>query len=345
MNVKNTHKGVDVDARDELLQVSSLWDYFIEKTLNDAKSWFSGSTSRPPWGIFIVLVAAMVFFIFLRSWIAILPGCFSLGLFIWIVLISSGNKQKSLDSIISSINTGVFPVELKESITKRLRWWNSLIVADEWTKNSKIYKVRDKLNDRVQELDLEIKFWTSSEGMEKLNQIAHDEEKLRMRQEEQQRKLKLLKSRGVNVSGVLDEAAELEKGNGEVLYENVNDLVRLLKTKGNCVRQAERISRIDDPVVRAEQEKILVKALLLHAFSVIELIDGCNQYNVKVEVITSDNLNAKVKEIINTLEQRRVLVGKLNRIRSKKIMDLIDYDVRKAQSKISLERWINAGGK
>lgn len=341
MSDTGNQKDISVDARDELLQIPSLWEFFIEKTVADARKWFSARISSPPWGIFIGLVAATIFFGFLKSLIAILSGLFAMLLLIWIVFIRSGNTQSGLDSVLVAINAGDFPFELRDSITKRLRWWSMLIVPAEWTKNSRVFLLRDKLLKRLEELDSEIMYWQSAEGVAALAEINESEEAIRFRYEEQQRKLNLLKSRGVNVSDLVT-PDEIKKNNVSERYLDPVKLIKFLRGKGECNRQLERISKINDPIERAKEEKVLVQALLMHCGRVIEMIDEVENLQVNVDLIKSDNISDKVKEIIVTLEKRRGLVGKLNRIAPKKIIDIVDYDPAMAQSAISKGRMSNA---
>lgn len=332
---------LSVDLGDELLHVPSLWDFFIEKTVIDAKRWFTAHVSSPPWGILIGLVAATVFFGFLKSMIAFLLGIFSLGMLVWIIFIRNGNTISDIESIVSNVNNGIFPSELKDTIIKRLRWWSALIVPSEWTKNSKIFMVREKLTTRLDDLTAEISFWKSPEGQITIQSIRDREEAAKVRHEEYQRKLNLLKSRGVNVNtpDVADEISNISKSSEA--FSSPDELLKVLRSRGECERQLVRISHILEPIERANQEIILVNALLQHCDRIITMIDEVEKLNVAIETVKADNLNEKVKEILAVLEKRRSLVGKLNRIAPKKVLGIVDYNPLRAQSEISKERFLN----
>ncbi len=336
-----SNKDLTVDLGEELLHVPALWDFFIEKTVIDAKHWFASRISSPPWGVLIAFIAATIFFGYLKSLIAILSGLFALGLFVWIILVRNSNTQNSIESIISSINNGTFPPEIKDSITKRLRWWSALIVPSEWTRNSKIFSVRNKLIERLSELDQELKYWKSPIGAERLNEIRENEELARIRHEDYKKKLNLLKSRGVNVD---DSELVVNEDGSEMVTERFSDpqvLIKLLRSRGDCNRQLERISQIIDPIERASEEIVLVQALLLHCNKIISMIEEIDTLSVAIETIKVDNLNEKVREIIDVLERRRIIVGKLNRISPKRVLGLVDYNPLMAQSEISHGRDVN----
>ena len=337
----SSKRDLSVDLGNELLHVPSLWEFFIEKTVIDAKNWFSARVTSPPWGIFIGLLAATVFFGFLKSMIAILSGIFSLGMLVWIIFIRNSSTMNDIESIVSRVNNGIFPPELKDSIIKRLRWWNALIVPSEWTKNSRIFGVQDKLNMRLEELEKEINYWKSPDGQTMITAIHEQEELAKVRHEEYQKKLNLLKSRGVNVN---TPEFEEEKNAAKMVAVNVvepTDLIKVLRSKGECERQLTRIRGIVDPIERANQEIVLVNALLIHCNKIIAMIEESDNLSVSIETVKSDNLSEKVKEILITLEKRRTVVGKLNRISPKRILGIIDYDPIRAQSEISRERFLN----
>lgn len=341
MNDTGSNRDSSADLRDDILQVPSLWELFVEKTVADSKNWFAARTSSPPWGVVIGLIAATIFFGFLKSYIAILSAVFSLGLLIWIIFIRTGKTQSSLESILTAANNGDFPFELKDSIIKRLRWWSVLIVPIEWTKNSRIFSIRDKLHKRLKELEDEILYWKSPEGLALLAEVYESEEAIRVRHQENQKKLNLLKSRGVNVNDVITND---DKDRVKTQSERFNDpekLIKYLRGKGECERQLNRISRISEPVERATEEIVLVQALLMHCDRVINMIEEVEGLQVSIDTIKADNFNDKIKETIGILEKRRSLVGKLNRISPKKIIGVVDYEPIRAQSEISKERMFN----
>ncbi len=145
-----------------------------------------------------------------------------------------------LKKFFDEVKDGVFPVDLKDSIIRRLRWWSVVIVPNEWTKNSKIFGVRTKLIKRLQELESELEYWSSADGVEKLAKIHEDEEAIKIRQEEYNKKLSLLKSRGVNVR-------EFETGKDDSLpiterYSDPAVLAKRIRGKADCDRQLMRNS-------------------------------------------------------------------------------------------------------
>ena len=337
-------RDLSVDLGNELLHVPSLWEFFIEKTVIDTRNWFSARMTSPPWGILIGLFAATAFFGFLKSMIAILAGMFALGVLIWIIFIRNSNTVNDIESIVSSVNNGTFPPELKDSIVKRLRWWNALLVPSEWTKNSRIFGVQEKLNKRLTDLDREIDYWQSAEGQSMIQAIHEQEELAKVRHEEYQKKLNLLKSRGVNVNTPEVENEKRDSNQVNKDFFNPEELIKVLRSRGECERQLERIRNIVDPIERANQEIVLVNALLIHCNKIISMIEEVDNLSVAIETVKSDNLSEKVKEILITLEKRRTVVGKLNRISPKRILGIIDYDQMLAQSDISKERFINERG-
>lgn len=341
MSDSGSFRDISVDLGNELLHVPSLWESFIEKTAFDSRKWLASRASAPPWWIFLGLVAATIFFGFLKSMIAFLAGFFALSVLIWIVFIRNSKNENSEESVLSGINNGIFPPEMRDSITRRLRWWDALIAPSEWTKNSKIFHVRDKLTTRVEDLDAEIVYWQSPKGSAVLNEQLESEEAAKIRFEEYQKKLRLLKSRGVNVREEL--SAEFVDKDSETSesYNDPENLVKLLRGKGECERQLLRISNINDPINRAMQEMVFAKALLIHCNKIIAMIDETESLGVAIESIKADNMNDKIKEIISVLERRRTIVGKLNRISPKRILSIVDYNPIQAQSEVSRERFIN----
>ena len=341
MGDSDSFRDISVDLGDELLHVPSLWESFIEKTAVDTKKWLASRDSTPPWWLFIGLISATIFFGFLKSMIALLAGFFALSVLIWIVFVRNGNNENNAESVLSGINNGNFPPEMKDSITRRLRWWDALIAPSEWTKNSKIFHVRDKLLKRVEALDAEIAFWQSPKGVAVLNEQLESEEAAKIRFEEYQKKLRLLKSRGVNVREELSAESIDETSSTSESYRDPENLVKLLRGKGECERQLLRISSIADPINRAMQEMVFAKALLIHCNKIIAMINETETLGVAIESIKSDNLNDKVKEIISVLEKRRSIVGKLNRISPKRVLSIVDYNPIQAQSEVSRERFLN----
>ncbi len=87
---------------------------------------------------------------------------------------------------------------------------------------------------------------------------------------------------------------------------------------------------------------MLVKALLLRCDRIVSMIEEVDALAISVESITNENLNEKVREMVYILEQRRLLVGKLNRISPKKVLAAVDYDPKLAKLKAENERKKNA---
>lgn len=333
----HAHPDKGVESKDELLRVTSLWEYFIERTVIDAKSWHKDRASGPPIAIIVASLLATVFFVAMQSEISILFGLITLALIFWAFFVKTAKARRGITHIVSQIQSGNFPPEVKDSIVKRLRWWNFLIVPTEWAHSSRIYELTDRLRGRIQELEGQMSYWHSDEGMQKRADIEKSETEARERQEEQTRKLKLLQSRGVNVTALdeehEDEEPEISAPTPSVTPEVLSKRIRNKSQRDDFLK---RIKRIHEPYERAQEERILAQALIIKAEKITALLDKIEKLQPPLDRISQDTLDSAVASSIEILEARRSVVVKLNKVRPKNVLPLINYDFSFTQSDTSV---------
>ena len=314
------------ESRDDLLQVPSLWEYLCERTSADARSWFSSKSSPPPWSTIIACVLLSVIFLAWGSALAFVFIGLVLAQVVWLIFVKSTNSKYSLDKVLRDINSGVFPQELREYIVKRLRWWNSLLVPMEWTHNSRIYDVRERLILRVEELGQEVQYWQSAQGISKREERSKQEAVADERRREQQQKLKLLQSRGVNVTGLDEDSAAEVKTQRRESYSDPEMLAKLIRNSEQRDAHLARIRALGDPLERALEERVFIAAILSKAEKITALLDQIEQLQPHIETIKADNLDSSVKNIIGILEQRRTRVIPVIQISPKRVMPLFTFD-------------------
>lgn len=325
-NAQNGPAGASLDAesRDDLLQVVSLWEYFCERTAADLRRMYQGKTTGAPLSIIVITLACAIIFIVMNNSLAYIFIALFLAALIWWAFVRSTGGRHNLEADLQELENGKFPQLMRPQIVKRLRWWNFLIVPYEWTHNSRIFDVREHMRGRMEELDKEVEFWKSSEG------VAKREEKLRVaqmadeRKKEQRQKLKLLQSRGVNVTGLDEEEQTTE--NKRESFSDPEILAKLIRNPDQRDLHLLRIRRINDPLERALEERVFFAALIFKCDKIITMLDQIEEFNPSLENITADNLDDSVRKVINILEQRRSLVIQVNQISPKKVLPLFTFD-------------------
>lgn len=309
------------------MQVVSLWEYFCEKTQDDANSFYSRTTSSPPVALIVSSVVATIFFIALNSQVYFVFGALAVAQIIWFVLVKSTSNSHNLADALRQIESGKFPPEMKETITKRLRWWNFLIVPQEWTHNSKLYELQDRFKTRIEFLLKKREYWNSSEGLQIRSDMEKEAHEANERREEQKKKLKLLQSRGVNVTALDDEPEAKGNSLSSESYSDPEALSRLIKTNILRDEQMRRISRITDPLSKINEELVFTQAMLIKSEKITTLLDKIENLNPPIQKVSAGNIDAAVHEIISVLEQRRKYVAQLNQIPPKRVLTLLNYDI------------------
>ncbi len=313
------------ENRSDLMQVASLWEYFCERTAADAKNWYKDKTSAPPLAMIIACAVATIFLMAMKSQVAFVFGALTVAQLFWYILVKSANNSKNLAEALRKISSGSFPAELSETIAKRLRWWNFLIVPQEWTHNSRIYEMQDKFRSRIDHLMGRREYWSSEEGLEirgKMQKDAHDAD---LRREEQNKKLKLLQSRGVNVTG-LDEQDNTAITESQS-YRDPEALSRMISTPTERDKHIIRINHISDPLMKVNEELVFTQAMLLKSEKITKLLDQIERLVPPLQKVSSSNIDSSVREIINVLEQRRKIVAQVNQIPPKRVTQLLNYDL------------------
>lgn len=317
--------GTDTEGREDLLQVPSLWEYFCERTVADVRQSYKGSAPAAPVSIIVATFLCAIFFLLMGSPIFYIFLAILLAEAVWLVFVRSTGGRRNLDSDLRGVDVGKFPQQLRPQIVKRLRWWNFLIVPYEWTHNSRIFDVRENMRVRMEELDKEVAFWRAPEGAAKREEQARIARIAEERKKEQQQKLKLLQLRGVNVIG-LNDAETVEVESKSESYSDPELLAKQIRNADQRDQHLFRIRKIPDPLERSLEERVFFAALIYKCDKIIAMLDQIEEFNPALENITADNLDESVRQVINTLEQRRSLVLQVNQISPKKVLPLFTFD-------------------
>lgn len=315
------------ESREELLRVTDLWSFLCELVLQDAIRLSRRRESNGPSAIGAMATAFLsVFFICLR-----LPVFFyvfaamTFAQTVWLLLAKAGNARNSPQKIQAQVQEGKFPAELRDSVVKRLRWWNYLIVPLEWTPNSRVFEIQKNLEKRREDIVNEIKYWHSDDGKRKLAEKAEKAKAAQERKEEQERKLRYLQSTGMQMA-----AKDDKKAPPPTPAENFADPAVLTRRIISIEQRDYHISRIlaiPDCVTRLEQEKVFVDAMLLKIRKIAELMDNISALHPHLESINANNMENGAREVVAILEQRRQLVIAINRVHPHDVLRLIGYDV------------------
>lgn len=314
------------ETRDDLLRVSDLWSFFCDRTSADARKIDHGESSMPSVSTTLICGIVCGFFLAVGQHIIFyVTGILTLVQGLWLILGKVGNLKNSPQKITANIHNGQFPQELRESIIKRLRWWNYLIVPAEWTPNSRLFDMRNTLENRRNEIENELKYWNSEEGKRESEEIAQKKREADERKQEQAKKLRYLQTRGVHITALEDQNGKTEEP--PALFSDPEALTKQILTGEQRSSHLTRIAGIRDQTVRLDQERVFIEAMLLKIKKVATLLDNINQLHPALETITADNLDNSVRQIIGILEQRRQLVNAINRIHPVDVINLVGYDI------------------
>lgn len=324
-NSQYTERGSE--TREDLLRVPELWNFFCERTLNDARRAVGHEGNAPSLGIILVCAVVAVFFIALGQYIIFyVMGTLTAVQLLWFLIAKAGNSKISQQKTISNIRNGHFPAEIREFLIKRLRWWNYLIVPSEWTPGSHLFDVAKNLETRRAEIADELKFWQSDEGRKKNEEIAKLEQEANERKQEQNKKLLYLQTRGVHVTAMNEGNAQTADKAAE-MFDDAEKLTRKIHTPEQLNSHLERIAAIADQQTRLYQEQVLIDALLFKVKKIQDLLDNVSKLHPALENINADNLDDSTRQAIDILERRRQLVAALNRINHNDVMKLFSFDV------------------
>lgn len=315
------------ESREELLRVTDLWSFLCELVLQDAIRLNRRRESNGPSFLGAMATAFLsVFFICLR-----LPVFFyvfaamTFAQLLWLLLAKAGNARNSPQKIQAAVQEGKFPAELRDSVIKRLRWWNYLIVPLEWTPNSRVFDIQKNLDKRREDIVNEIKYWHTDEGRRKLAEKAEKEKAAQERKEEQERKLRYLQSTGMQMT-----AQDENKGKPAAPAERFNDPAMLTRRIISVEQRDYHISRIlaiPDCVERLEQEKVFVEAMLMKIQKIAEMMENISALHPHLESISATSMENGAREVVAILEQRRQLVSAINRVHPQDVLRLVGYDV------------------
>lgn len=315
------------ESREELLRVTDLWSFLCELVLQDAIRLNRRRESNGPSFLGAMATAFLsVFFICLR-----LPVFFyvfaamTFAQLLWLLLAKAGNARNSPQKIQAAVQEGKFPAELRDSVIKRLRWWNYLIVPLEWTPNSRVFDIQKNLDKRREDIVNEIKYWHTDEGRRKLAEKAAKEKAAQERKEEQERKLRYLQSTGMQMT-----AQDENKGKPAAPAERFNDPAMLTRRIISVEQRDYHISRIlaiPDCVERLEQEKVFVEAMLMKIQKIAEMMENISALHPHLESISATSMENGAREVVAILEQRRQLVSAINRVHPQDVLRLVGYDV------------------
>ena len=319
------------ESREELLRVTDLWSFLCELVLQDAIRLSRRRESNGPSAVGTMATAFLsVFFICLHLPIFFYVfAAMTLAQLLWLMLAKAGNSRNSPQRIQAAVQEGKFPSELRDSVIKRLRWWNYLIVPLEWTPNSRVFDVQKNLEKRREEIGNEIKYWHSEEGRRKLADRAEQERAAQERKEEQERKLRYLQSAGMQM------IAQNESGGQPAAPAERFDDPALLTRRILSVEQRDyhlaRIRAISDCRERLEQERVLVDAMLLKIKKIAELMDSISALHPHLEKINANSMETDTRQVVAVLEQRRQLVIAINRVHPEDVLRLVGYDINFAK--------------
>lgn len=313
--------GCGAETRDDLLQAANLWEYFCQRTSADVVNKYKSRENPMPFSFVIITVIVTVFMTALKKELIFIGIAALLAEIVWMAFSRSGS---GVDSILRGIESGTFPREIRESVVGRLRWWSMLIVPQDWTTNSRLYEMRDHMKQRLKELDKDIEYWQSAEGMAAREEGRKQAAQADVRKREQQQKLKLLQSRGVNVTGLDDEEKPVEEKRES--YADPEALAFAIRNAEQRDYHLMRIRKIREPLERCLEDRVFLTAMLIKSEKIITLLDQLKALEPSLEAVTAENLDGVVREVIHLLEQRRALVIELNRIPPKKVLPLFMFD-------------------
>lgn len=146
------------EARDDLLHVPNLFEFFCERTADDMKT-RAGNSEAPAVSfasLILTILAAFAFHVFGRPALAkaafVLFGVLLLWTIWGVVVRSSEQVSRKADNI----RAGAFPPESMPFVLARLKWWNHLLVPQRWGRHSRLYDRRGKLERKILECQRQI---------------------------------------------------------------------------------------------------------------------------------------------------------------------------------------------
>ncbi|GHV22936.1 hypothetical protein AGMMS49959_14670 [Planctomycetales bacterium] len=323
------------DTRELLMQLPDMGAYFYDCLASDAKNIFA-STSPTPSASGIVLVGIVAVAMLLLGqtlifWVALGLTAAQIA---WLVSARGRGGDAAVEATIAKIKRGELPPEAYDYAIRRLRWWDYLVIPTDWSANSRIFDIKKKIELRLSEIDTEAMHWATPVGKKEIEEILRRAKEAEMRKEEQKRKLRSLASRGA-------QGIDMPLDDGEdsiVLRDDPQTLTGMVTNVNQCDDELKRITKIKNPEVRLQQEKILHQAMLIKINVIGDMLDKIAALRLPIENIGKRNLTDAVAECLKIIVNRRRIIVELNRINYNNVTRLLFYNISFSRPLVEAER-------
>ncbi len=283
-------------TREQLMTTPSLYELLCERLAEEYARRWDKSHAAPP--VFVIAVTAVIGTILLAMGrtVWMLFAALTAGQIIWAASVALIRSSHNVDEKKKEIMRGKIPVELLESTQSHLRWWHHLLHSTQWAKHSRIYEHENRLTEhgdeiqqRLSELEAEAAAVEPEPEMYRNDPNYPGEE---------------------NLSG------------GVTLYNDPVELAEGINNARQRTYHRERIEKIPDEKTRLEQEFVLIQAFLYKVQNVTHKLQRLEEIDEDVPDCTRNELNEMIRRYISNLEERRMILAQVDKIRPGELMQL-----------------------
>lgn len=335
------------ETRDEVMGTGDLFKLLCDRTAREYRARWQQSHVRPPIGLVCGtgIVGVVLAVVGMQAYLVFVA--LSVLLLVWYLVVTLLQSRDHVEERARDIEEGRFPAESVELVMPRLRWWNHLVVPQQWSKHSRIFEQERRLEERRGQVQARVDFLETPEGkaeLEEAEQAAKAKEGAAKGKDTEKgapspsRMMQMIRNAARDGASAKPEkpvvqaadrdgaeAGGEESGDGARLFDNPEELAeRLLNVKQRAYH-VERISNIKDEKLRLGQELVFLDALLLKVYAVTHTLGEIEKLEPKVEGGTVENPTALFLECVTILEHRRQLVMKVDRIRPGDLMQLVSF--------------------
>lgn len=332
------------ETRDEIMGTGDLFKLLCERTAAEYRARWRQTHVRPPIGMIAGTggIAILLLVLQMEAYLVFL-GLTAL-LLVWYLVVTFLQSRDHVEDRVQMIMQGQFPPESVELVLPRLRWWNHLVVPQQWSKHSRIFEQEKRLEERRGQVQARLDYYETPEGKlereeaEKAAQVAEaaaNPDPKSVKSAPQSRMMQMIRSSAIDAplpSSSKPQSAEGEakstEGESEPpirIFNSPEELAeRLLNVKQRAYH-IERIEGIEDPLTRFQQELVFLDALLFKVYAVTHTLEEIEKLTPKLDNTTVEEPTALFHETTTILEHRRQLVMKVDRIRPGELMQIVSF--------------------
>lgn len=280
---------INTETRDDVMGAANLFEYFCARTSDDMRT--RGADNEAPVssfaGILLTFLAAAALFIFGKPQLAKAVFVVFAALIVWTAWGVVIRSAERIEQKADDIRAGVFAPASSPLVIARLKWWNHLISPLRWGRHSRLFDRRGKLDRRIAEIERRIDQAFSAPG----------------------------------------QGGEPPQPYQPPADEEVEELADKLNVVQNRVAYEAQLSAIQDGPARLRAEHLLLLALRRKLEMVSDTIERIEKLNVVFQNVSPEDLSQLVAEAIQLLEERRLLVAKVDAINPEDFIDLVTVKV------------------